>query len=96
MVDSIVVGNVVGSEALAAVGSSGSIIQLLIGFCVGASAGAGVVTSQHYGAGNDEAVKKAVHTTIAIAVVAGLILSVIGVFLAPGDLTAYGDTGRGL
>ncbi len=83
MVDSIVVGNVVGSEALAAVGSSGSIIQLLIGFCVGASAGAGVVTSQHYGAGNDEAVKKAVHTTIAIAVVAGLILSVIGVFLAP-------------
>lgn len=40
MVDSIVVGNVVGSDALAAVGSSGSIIQLLIGFCIGASAGA--------------------------------------------------------
>ena len=70
MVDSIVVGNVVGSDALAAVGSSGSIIQLLIGFCIGASAGAGVVTSQYYGAGNEEGVRKAVHTTIAISIAA--------------------------
>ena len=45
-VDSIIVGNYIGSEALAAVGSSGSIINLLIGFCIGASAGAGVVISQ--------------------------------------------------
>ena len=83
MVDSIVVGNVVGSDALAAVGSSGSIIQLLIGFCIGASAGAGVVTSQYYGAGNEEGVKKAVHTTIAISIAAGLILSIIGVIASP-------------
>ena len=44
-VDSIIVGNWIGSEALAAVGSSGAIINLLVGFCIGASAGAGVVLS---------------------------------------------------
>ena len=48
--DSIIVGNYIGSEALAAVGSSGSLINLLIGFCIGASAGAGVVIAQFYGA----------------------------------------------
>ena len=50
-VDSIIVGNWIGSEALAAVGSSGAIINLLLGFCIGASAGAGVVVSQFFGAG---------------------------------------------
>ena len=54
-VDSIIVGNYVGSNALAAVGSSGAIINLLIGFCIGASTGAGVVISQFYGAKNTEA-----------------------------------------
>ena len=68
-VDSIIVGNYIGSEALAAVGSSGSIINLLIGFCIGASAGAGVVISQFFGARDKEGVRKAVHTTIAIAIV---------------------------
>ena len=47
-VDSIIVGNWIGSEALAAVGSSGAIINLLLGFCIGASAGAGVVVSQFF------------------------------------------------
>lgn len=65
-VDSIIVGNWIGSEALAAVGSSGAIINLLLGFCIGASAGAGVVVSQFFGAGNREGVRKAVHTTLAI------------------------------
>ena len=75
-VDSIIVGNWIGSEALAAVGSSGAIINLLVGFCIGASAGAGVVVSQFFGAGNREGVRKAVHTTLAIAVAAGAILTV--------------------
>ena len=70
-VDSIIVGNYIGSEALAAVGSSGSIINLLIGFCIGASAGAGVVISQFFGARDKEGVRKAVHTTIAIAIEQG-------------------------
>ena len=90
IVDSIIVGNVVGSSALAAVGASGAIIQLLVGFCIGASAGAGVVTSQYYGARDDEGVRKAVHTTIAISIAAGAILSIIGVLTAPLILEIMG------
>lgn len=89
-VDSIIVGNYIGSEALAAVGSSGSIINLLIGFCVGASAGAGIVTSQVFGAQDKEGVRKAVHTTIAIAIAAGVILTISGILLAPVLLRAMG------
>lgn len=90
IVDSIIVGNVVGSHALAAVGAGGSVIQLLIGFCIGASSGAGVVTSQYYGARNEEGVRKAVHTTLAISITAGIVLSVIGVLAAPAILRAMG------
>lgn len=89
-VDSIIVGNYIGSEALAAVGSSGSLINLLIGFCIGASAGAGVVISQYYGAQNKEGVRKAVHTTMAIAIAAGVILTVAGILLSPILLRAMG------
>lgn len=89
-VDSIIVGNYIGSEALAAVGSSGSLINLLIGFCIGASAGAGVVIAQFYGARDREGVRKAVHTTIAIAIAAGAILSVVGVVTTPLLLKAMG------
>lgn len=90
IVDSIIVGNVVGSHALAAVGAGGSVIQLLIGFCIGAASGAGVVTSQYYGARNEDGVRKAVHTTLAISVTAGIVLSVIGVLAAPAILKAMG------
>lgn len=83
IVDSVIVGNIVGSQALAAVGASGAIIQLLIGFCIGASAGAGVITSQAYGAQNKDGVFKAIHTTLAIAICAGIILSVIGILFTP-------------
>lgn len=82
-VDSIIVGRFIGSNALAAVGSGSSFINLLIGFCVGASAGAGVVISQAYGAQDTERVHKAVHTTIAIAIVSGLVVTLAGVLLAP-------------
>jgi hypothetical protein len=63
--DSIIVGNFVGSEALAAVGSSGSLINLLISFCMGASAGAGVVIAQYFGAGQKEKMSQAVHSALA-------------------------------
>ena len=89
-VDSIIVGNYVGSNALAAVGSSGAIINLLIGFCIGASTGAGVVISQFYGAKNTEGVRKAVHTTMAIALVAGVLLTVIGITMTPSMLRLMG------
>lgn len=90
IVDSVIVGNVVGSNALAAVGSSGAIIQLLLGFLIGASVGAGVVTSQAYGSRDGERVHKAVHTTIAIAIAAGLLISVLGVVIAPWILRVMG------
>lgn len=82
-VDSIIVGNYIGSEALAAVGSSGSIINLLVGFLVGTSAGAGVVIAQCYGAADRNQLQKAVHTTIAIAIAAGTLLTIVGIGLTP-------------
>lgn len=57
-VDSIIVGNCVGKEALAAVGSTGSIVSLLIAFSQGASVGAGVIISQYMGAKRKDDVKK--------------------------------------
>ncbi|MBR3785059.1 MAG: MATE family efflux transporter [Firmicutes bacterium] len=90
LVDSVVVGQFVGDNALAAVGAGGSIIQLLIGFIIGASAGAGVVTSQYYGAQDHEGVRKAVHTTLAISIVCGIIVSVMGVLATPWILHAMG------
>ena len=77
--DSIIVGNFVGSNALAAVGSSGSPIYLLIGFSQGLAVGAGVVVSQYLGAGDHKETREAVHTSLAIAVVMGLLLTVGGV-----------------
>ena len=77
--DSIIVGNFVGSNALAAVGSSGSPIYLLIGFSQGLAVGAGVVVSQYLGAGDHKESREAVHTSLAIAVVMGLLLTVGGV-----------------
>lgn len=82
-VDSIIVGNYIGSEALAAVGSSGSLINLLLAFCIGASAGAGVIISQYYGASDANGMKKAVHTTLAISVVSGAAMTVIGIAVTP-------------
>ncbi|MFR8087180.1 MAG: MATE family efflux transporter [Lachnospirales bacterium] len=80
-VDSIVVGNFVGKEALAAVGSSDSIINTLIGFFSGMATGAGVVISQYFGARDDENVHTAVHTTIALTFVLSVVFTILGVVL---------------
>lgn len=77
--DSIIVGNFIGSNALAAVGSGSSIINLLIAFSQGAAAGAGVVVSQYLGAGNKKGVQSAVHTAISISVILGIIMTAAGV-----------------
>lgn len=82
-VDSIIVGNYIGSGALAAVGSSGSLINLLLAFCIGASAGAGVIIAQYYGAGDAQGMKKAVHTTLAISVVSGAVMTIVGIAVTP-------------
>ena len=77
--DSVIVGNFLGSNALAAVGSSGSPIYLLIGFSQGVAVGAGVVVSQYLGAKDKKETRIAVHTSLAIAAILGLILTVGGI-----------------
>lgn len=77
--DSIIVGNFVGANALAAVGSSGSPIYLLIGFSQGLAVGADVVVSQFLGAKDHREAQEAVHTSLAIAVIMGLLLTVGGI-----------------
>lgn len=70
-VDSLIVGNFLGSSALAAVSSSGSLIFMLIGFLSGISAGAGVVISQYFRAEDVPNIQRAVHTTVAFGIAAG-------------------------
>lgn len=81
-VDSIIVGNYVGSNALAAVGAGASLIYLLIAFSLGASVGAGVIVSQYLGAKDKEGVHKAVHTALAISIILGLILTTGGILFS--------------
>lgn len=82
-VDSIVVGNFVGKEALAAVGTISPIINTLIGFFMGLAAGASVVISQYYGAHDEKNVHKAVHTTIAMTFILCAVFTVVGVLMTP-------------
>ena len=79
--DSIIVGNFLGSNALAAVGSSGSPIFLLIGFSQGVAVGAGVVVAQYLGAKDREDAQIAVHTSLAIAAILGVVLTVGGILV---------------
>lgn len=79
-VDAVIVGNFVGKEALAAVGGPAAmIINLLVGFFVGLSSGAGVIISQYYGCGEHHKLSFAVHTAIALAVAGGGLMMVLGI-----------------
>lgn len=89
-VDSIVVGNFVGSDALAAVGSSSSLIFLMVGFFNGIAMGAGVVIARYYGARDIERVQKSIHTMIAFGLIASVLLTIIGVILTPWILRLMG------
>ena len=81
-VDSMVVGNWVGKNALAAVGSSTSLIYLLIAFSQGAAVGAGVVISQYLGSKDRKRVHLSVHTALAISALLGLALTAGGIFFS--------------
>lgn len=80
-VDTLVVGRFVGTNAVAAVGNVAFVVQLVIGFCVGIAGGAGVIISQHFGAGKMDQVKIAIRCSLLIAVVGGLFFSVASVAL---------------
>ena len=84
--DSWVVGRFLGETALAAVSSSSHLIFLLVGFFNGMSMGAGVVIARFFGARNQEALGKAIHTTVALGLSAGLLLTVLGVGFTPAIL----------
>lgn len=82
-VDTVIVGRFVGTQALAAVGSTGSLINLVLGFFIGVSSGATVILAQFFGARDREGVKKVLHTGLVLAVVMGLVTTVLGVCTAP-------------
>lgn len=89
-VDSYVVGNYVGKVALAAVGASTPIINMLIGFFMRISTGAGVVIAQFFGAGDLSKMKKAIHNSIALTLVIGVVLTVVGLVFNDPILKAIG------
>ena len=82
-IDSLIVGNFIGKNSLAAIGSTGALIHLLVGFFNGFSMGGTVVVSQFFGAGDKKSVQKAVHTMLAITLIAGIGLTGIGLLLSP-------------
>lgn len=81
--DSLIVGNFAGSEALAAVSSSGSLIFLLVGLFNGIAMGAGVVIARYFGAREGEHLRRAIHATVFFGIVAGAALTVLGILLTP-------------
>lgn len=89
-VDSLIVGNFLGSSALAAVSSSGSLIFMLTGFLSGISAGAGVVISQYFRAEDVPNIQRAVHTAVAFGIAAGLLMIIVGILLSPQILAWMG------
>ena len=82
-VDSLIVGNFLGSQALAAVSSSGNIIFLMIGFFNGVAIGAGVVISRYFGAREIERMQNAIHTTVAFGLIVSFIMTLVGIFFTP-------------
>ena len=86
-IDAIVVGNYVSNQALAAVGITGPIVNMIVAFFSGMSTGAGVVISQYTGARDSKGVSDAVHTSMSLAVLLGIVLSFIGFFISPVLIT---------
>ena len=82
-VDSVIVGQFVSSQALAAVGSSFPLINLLISFFMGLSVGAGVVVSKYFGARDITKMRNSIHSSIVITVLIGVAMTFIGVLASP-------------
>lgn len=89
--DNIVVGRYDGSVALAAVGSTGSLINLIVNVCIGLAVGSSVAVAQEYGAGNDEGVSEVVHTSLVISALCGFTVAAIGFFFAGDFLVMMGS-----
>ena len=81
--DAFIVGKFLGTEALGAVTSSGTLIFLLTSFFIGTTMGAGIVISRYFGEGNADKVSRAIHTNIAFGLACGVVLTVVGVIFTP-------------
>jgi len=88
--DMVVVGRFTGSEALAAVGATGPLINLIVNLFMGLSVGTSVIVAQDYGAGEKEAVSRTVHTSIAISIINGLFVMLVGLILCKPLLAIMG------
>ncbi len=80
--DIVVVGRFSGNHALAAVGSTSSLINLLVNLFIGLSVGVNVMVAKYYGAQREKDIQETVHTAVLTAIIAGAILTIIGVLLA--------------
>ncbi len=82
-VDTIIVGQAVGKQALAAVGVTAPFVNLLVGFFTGLASGAGVVISQYYGSRNGDKLNRCVHTAVVLSLLAGVAFTVLGMAVTP-------------
>ena len=89
--DNVVVGRYASYVALAAVGSTGALINLILNVCIGLSVGSSVAVAQDYGAGDEEGVQKVIHTSVYVSAVGGLIVGVIGFFFSRQFLVWMGS-----
>ncbi len=86
MVDSLVVGNYIGADALAAVGACDSVNYLFFSLCFGLATGMGVIVSQFYGAKDEDNIQRTIASSIYVLVISALVVSVLGILLAPSLL----------
>lgn len=89
--DIVVVGQFAGDEALAAVGSNGPLINLMVNVFMGLSVGTNVLVARYYGAGLEKETSETVHTAVLISLIAGVFLAIFGVFLAEPLLVLMGS-----
>lgn len=88
--DALIVGRLLGNEALAAVSGTGTLIFLLVSLFEGVAAGAGVVISRYFGSRDTEKMRLAIHTNVAFSLAAGLFLTLAGTTLTPAILRLMG------
>lgn len=89
-IDSLIVGQYLGDQALAAVSSSGNLIFMFVGFFNGVAMGAGVIIARYYGARDYDSMDKAIHTDIAFGLCTGVLLTILGVIFTPTVLQWMG------
>ena len=88
--DTLIVGNFIDKQALAAVSSSGNLIFMIVGLLNGIAMGAGVVIAKYFGAKEEAAMRRAIHTDIAFGLVGGVVLTAVGVLFTPHILRWMG------